>query len=85
MKKIVNRLFSVILSASIFALASCEIGLGESVDIKGPVVTITSPSPRENVQGIFSVRGTAKDDTAVESLTVICEIILGSIHQQDGL
>ena len=73
MKKIVNRLFSVILSASIFALASCEIGLGESVDIKGPVVTITSPSPRENVQGIFSVRGTAKDDTAVESLTVICD------------
>lgn len=73
MKKIVNRLFSVVLSASIFALASCEIGLGESVDIKGPVVTITSPSPRENVQGIFSVRGTAKDDTAVESLTVICD------------
>ena len=73
MKKIVNRLFSVVLSASIFALASCEIGLGESVDIKGPVVTITSPSPRENVQGIFSVRGTAKDDTAVESLTVTCD------------
>lgn len=73
MKNKVNRLFSVVLSASIFALASCEIGLGESVDIKGPVVTITSPSPRENVQGIFSVRGTAKDDTAVESLTVTCD------------
>lgn len=73
MKNKVNRLFSVVLSASIFALASCEIGLGESVDIKGPVVTITDPSPRENVQGIFSVRGTAKDDTAVESLTVTCD------------
>ena len=32
MKNKVNRLFSVVLSASIFALASCEIGLGESVD-----------------------------------------------------
>lgn len=72
MKKLFNKLFSVTLAASLFALASCQIGLGESVDIVGPSVTITDPSPRENVQGTFSVRGTAKDDTGVDSLTVTC-------------
>lgn len=72
MKKLVNKLFSIALAVSIFSFTACEIGLGPSVDVIGPTVEITDPSPRENVQGTFSVRGSASDDTGIETLTVTC-------------
>ena len=72
MKKLFNKLFTIVLFASIFSFASCEIGLGESVDIIGPTVNITDPAPRENVMEIFDISGTVWDDFEVASLTVIC-------------
>ena len=72
MKKIFNTLFRIAITASIFFFASCEIGLGGSVDIIGPTVNITNPAPRENVMEIFDISGTVWDDFEVASLTVIC-------------
>ena len=70
MKKTLIKLFTITLAASIFT--SCEIGLGASVDIVGPTVSITDPAPRENVMETFDISGTVYDDTDVETLTVTC-------------
>ena len=70
MKKTIIKLFTITLAASIFT--SCEIGLGASVDIVGPTVSITDPAPRENVMETFDISGTVYDDTDVETLTVTC-------------
>ncbi len=72
MKKTFEKIFSVVLFASIFSFNSCEIGLGESVDIIGPTVNITDPAPRENVMSIFDISGTVSDDFEVENLSVTC-------------
>lgn len=72
MKRNIFKLISVSMIFAFSLFASCEIGLGEAVDTEGPSVTITDPSPRENVMGVFSIRGTVKDDTNLGPLTVTC-------------
>lgn len=63
-------LFSIFTASVIFAVASCEIGLGEAVDIEAPVVTVTSPEPTSAVPKEFTVEGSVSDNTAVKELTV---------------
>ena len=62
-------------------LSACNIGLGDSVDFKGPKVTIESPEARENVLEIFDIRGLVTDDFAVGTVTVELD---GTIWQHNG-
>ena len=62
-------------------LSACNTGLGDSVDIKGPKVTIESPEARENVPEIFDIRGLVTDDFAVGTVTVELD---GTIWQHNG-
>lgn len=50
--------------------SACNTGLGDSVDLNGPTVTIISPEARENVGERFDIRGTVTDDFAVGLVTV---------------
>lgn len=49
---------------------SCEIGLGEAVDIEAPVVTVISPEPTSAVPKEFTVEGSVSDNMGVKELTV---------------
>lgn len=62
-------------------LSACNTGLGDSVDIKGPKVTIESPEARENVPERFDIRGLVNDDFAVGTVTVELD---GTIWQHNG-
>lgn len=62
-------------------LSACNTGLGDSVDIKGPKVTIESPEARENVPEHFDIRGLVTDDFAVGTVTVELD---GTIWQHNG-
>ncbi|MDR0374846.1 MAG: hypothetical protein LBH85_03895 [Treponema sp.] len=61
----------VALAAAFF---SCQHGLGESVDMKGPVLTITKPAFMDpvNASGI-EIEGSLQDDSSVESLVIKME------------
>ena len=65
-----SSLFSSLFAASVLCAASCEIGLGESVDIEAPVVEVTSPEPTSAVAREFKVTGSVSDNIGVTSLTV---------------
>lgn len=62
-------------------LSACNTGLGDSVDIKGPKVTIELPEARENVPKTFDIRGLVTDDFAVGTVTVELD---GTIWQHNG-
>lgn len=66
-----TKIFAIFLfaQAALF-FSACNTGLGDSVDLKGPTVTIISPEARENVGERFDIRGTVTDDFAVGIVTV---------------
>ena len=71
MKSRINTLKSICLILFVsFVYISCEIGLGEAVDIEAPVVTVTSPEPTSAVPKEFTVEGSVTDNHAVKELTV---------------
>lgn len=55
------------------SLISCEIGLGESVDINAPVVKVASPDRTGYIKQDFTITGHAEDDTGVSLMTVEIE------------
>lgn len=70
-----KRLSGIILSVFIvlFALISCEIGLGDAVDIEAPVVNVTKPEAAESVAQRVTIEGTASDNIGVTSIKVTIE------------
>ncbi len=62
---------SLILSAlAIFFFASCEIGLGSSVDTEAPSLEITNPPSDSVIRDDFAIQGTWTDDGSISSVTV---------------
>ena len=49
MKKSLRSVFGLLAALSLLIFASCEVGLGESVDLEAPEITITSPLPNAKV------------------------------------
>lgn len=66
MKKIAIFLFA----QSVLFFSACRTGVDDSVDLKGPTVTIISPEARENVGEKFEIRCIVTDDFAVGLVTV---------------
>ncbi len=53
-----------------FALFSCEIGLGNSVDTAAPEIAITYPPENSRIRKSFLLSGTWSDDKAVKTVSV---------------
>ncbi|MCQ2582500.1 MAG: hypothetical protein MJ160_01210 [Treponema sp.] len=70
MKRII-RLLSLISLGAI--LTSCEIGLGEVVDMQAPVVNVVSPERTGYILKTFQISGTATDNTGISTLSLTVE------------
>jgi len=74
MKRILTA--SIILIFLYFSFTTCEVGLGEQINLNGPVVEITSPSvgrgdandPQVGI--MFNLKGTVKSASKIASITV---------------
>lgn len=64
--------FSSLFVFALLTIISCkfEIGMGQSVDLEAPVVTITSPQPYGMVGLNFTMEGTCTDNIGVVSVVV---------------
>ncbi|MBO4706072.1 MAG: Ig-like domain repeat protein [Spirochaetaceae bacterium] len=51
-------------------LATCEVGLGPSVDTSAPNLTVSSPTASAILKGTISLGGSVSDDTTVTSVKV---------------
>lgn len=56
--------------ALIFAFASCDVGLGESIDTSVPTVSITQPASSSSVSGDFVIGGVASDDKSLDKVVL---------------
>ena len=55
---------------SIAAFISCEVGLGEAVDVAAPVITIDTPKTSAIIRDTFAITGTWSDDGSIKSVEV---------------
>ena len=75
MKK--NSLFGLILGLGLIAftaavsITSCEVGLGQAVDVLSPELTINYPVTGSIVRDEFAISGTFDDDGKIESVKVV--------------
>lgn len=61
-----KKVFYILLSfLSLFFLLSCEIGLGQEVDLIAPVLKVNSPTNNTFVPRNFNIEGTATDNVSV--------------------
>lgn len=65
MKKLIFVCLSII---SLTVLLSCEVGLGQEVDLIAPKLNVESPSNNAFVSRNFNIEGTATDNIAVSSV-----------------
>ena len=55
---------------SVAAFISCEVGLGEAVDVAAPVITIDTPKTSAIIRDTFAITGTWSDDGSIKSVEV---------------
>ena len=69
------KLLIVFTIIAVFFLSSCDnpIGLDKKLDLDGPVVEFTSPVARKAVSNEFMIKGTAADQSGVETLLLTAE------------
>lgn len=60
-------LFSFVI---LFSFISCQIGLGEAIDLQPPKVQLTSHNDNDSVAQTFTLKGTASDNYGVESIYI---------------
>ena len=54
----------------IFLFATCEVGLGSSVDIERPSVSIDYPPANSTIKNSFIISGKTSDETNVKSISI---------------
>lgn len=64
-----NKILLTSLLASMLAF-SCQVGLGEAVDVTAPEIKVTSPAVSQSVSKQFNITGVATDDFGLASVTV---------------
>jgi len=77
---------TALILTGIIALASCQVGLGSMLNLQGPVVTITSPTPEAGqtniaVGDVFNLSGTISGENKV----TLMEITMAYFDDNDGL
>ena len=68
MKKVFNVLFILGLLSTLFF--SCDVGLGESVDVIAPTVSIAYPPASVVIRNGFLLKGTWADDKGILAVKV---------------
>ena len=70
--KIVKNIKQIIVLCllSIFTLFSCQIGLGDAIDLQAPEVVLTSHKDNDYVGQTFRLAGYATDNEKVKSITI---------------
>jgi hypothetical protein len=64
-KKIIFKIFLTLIAAVTFYSCDNPLALGAMLDIQGPVVEITAPTPRKSVPVQFDIEGTVTDYSGV--------------------
>ncbi|MCR4736462.1 MAG: hypothetical protein K5829_15810, partial [Treponema sp.] len=72
MKKIFLPFFVTSLVSALL-IFSCNVGLGESVDVKAPSISISSPVPKALIRDNFVISGIWDDDMGLSSISVVLE------------
>lgn len=67
LNKIIKSIFSIFTLA---ILSSCQIGLGEAIDLQAPEVVLTSHKDNDYVGQTFRLAGYATDNEKVKSITI---------------
>lgn len=67
LNKIIKTIFSIFTLA---ILSSCQIGLGEAIDLQAPEVVLTSHKDNDYVGQTFRLAGYATDNEKVKSITI---------------
>ena len=67
---IINITRTIVLTLCLLLLATCEVGLGSTIDTNVPTVSITSPTPSQVIKGAFSLGGVATDDGGIANVIV---------------
>lgn len=75
--KVLTKIFSLVFAAvlSLTLFSSCEVGLGEAIDMTAPEVKVASPVPTGSVSREFTISGSASDNKSISELTVTLEEI----------
>jgi len=60
--------------AMIAVFFSCEVGLGDTLDINGPLVEITAPAPRKAVPAAFALEGTVSDSSGIKRVEITAQL-----------
>lgn len=68
--KTIRKMSALLLVASALLCVSCKPGLGTEVDMDGPVLTVQSPEYMQNVNRLFTVTGTVRDDHELQDVVV---------------
>ena len=79
---------------SVAAFISCEVGLGEAVDVAAPTITIESPKTSSVIRDSFAIKGAWADDGTIKDITVSLRNtrtaqtfsdITGEVVQEEGV
>ncbi|MCR5080537.1 MAG: hypothetical protein K6B17_04250 [Treponema sp.] len=68
MKKTFSSFLVAALTVFNFLTISCDVGMGEAVDLEAPVLTVESPSNNAFVPRNFTIKGTAEDNIGCEKI-----------------
>lgn len=68
----------------LFSFISCQIGLGEAIDLQPPKVQLTSHNDNDSVAQTFTLKGTASDNYGVESIYINFEDSAMYFKYQNG-
>lgn len=71
------KLLGMVLSAVVMTTA-CSPGLGTQVDMKGPVLQLSSPEYMQNVNRNFTVEGTVQDDQGILEVVITTSVSTAS-------
>ena len=72
MKKIIT-LLNILAIGFLFIFASCEVGLGEAVDMMAPVLNVKSPDNTGYILRTFEITGSAEDNIEIERMEILVE------------
>ena len=79
MRKSFRSVLGLFTALSVILFASCEVGLGESVDLEAPEITITSPLPNAKVGCKVLLQGTCYDNVGVTAV-IVSNNITGEVY-----
>ena len=75
--------FCLIALIPITAFISCEVGLGEAVDVAAPVISIETPETSAIIRDTFAIAGNWSDDGSIKDLDVVLRNT-GTNKEYDG-